>query len=184
MSKSRRERRRQRAKTEAKRVRRFELTLEGVIPPKGIVGPIERMWRVGKLSDEQFWCATRFAGSFEATLPDSILKAGSFECSPELRAGNPERELSRTRLGRMYQKAAESLREHQGHAADAEWLELPLKAAAVYKIPLETIEAALHKRKRWAAESVLKALDVLQDLWSGDLQEAHIQAAFDGATLV
>ncbi len=184
MRKSRRERRRARAKTEAKRLRRFEATLDGVLPPKAVVGPIERMWRIGKITDEQFWCATRFAGAFEATLPDSMMRAGSFECAPEGPSASQDRELSRSRLGQIYARALASLEEHEGHAADADWLVLPLRAAAIYKIPLEQIEAALHKRKRWAAESVLRALTLLVDLWAADLSQAHKRASTEGSTLV
>lgn len=184
MGKSRREVRRDRRKVEAKRLKRFEDSLQEILPPKGIVGPIERAWRTGKISDEQFWVATRFAGCYDATLPDPLLKAGSFECSPA--AGNTlaEHRISRQRLGEKYHQAVDALRMHREQLGGDRELPAAVLAAAAHKISFDEIDRKLKKRKQWARDNVCQALSFLADLWAAEIVKARIRSASEGATLV
>jgi hypothetical protein len=181
MAKTRAERRRQRAKTDARRLSRFHRSLEGQVPPKAVVGPAERLWRTGRLSDEQFWAATHFAGCYEATLPISLLRAGSFECSAD-GATNvlPETVLNRRRLGEEYRRAVVTLRRDQKNP----WLATIVLAAAVMKIPIEEIGERLQKRKQWSRDSLVYALSVLADHWGVRIAREREKAEGEGTTLV
>jgi len=184
-NRTRSERRRLIQKAEARRLSRFHRDLEGGLPPKAIVGPVERLWRERKITAELFWVATRFASCFEATLPDSLLRAGSGECVVDGKwNGDAVDAIGRLRLGQKYQDAVVALDLYELELHLDRGLATVMLAAAVHKIALEEIDGKLKKRKGWSRLQLMKALVILVDLWHSEIERARTRAEANGSTLV
>lgn len=183
MTRSKADRRRLKAKAEAKRLSRFHRDLEGGLPPKAVVGPLERLWRDGRITDEQFWVGTRFAGAYEAMLPASLLRAGSAECEAG-ESADQIRHIERTRLGAKYRAALVHLRAFGRAHRLRRGIHTVMLAAAVHKMGLEAIDEKLQKRKQWSREQLIIGLILLVDLWHSDIEAARTQAEASGSTLV
>lgn len=150
---------------EAKRLKRLVAKADKLGHQATGPGPIERLWRNGRITEAQLWTATRFASAYEATTDRAPISAGSFECRLDV-----ERLpwVDRERLGKKYHDAVSTLQEDDFEAGRIESTAAILLLVTYHQISPEEIDGRLKKRKESTRNLVLKALDSLADYWELD----------------
>lgn len=132
-----------------------------------------------------FWCATRFAGCFEASLPGNLLKAKSAECGLD---SDPltfeDQYIRRLRLGKIYLDACIAMLQPWLRTFLEPESPVVLLAAAAHKIAFDEIEGKLRKRRQWARDNTIRSLQFLTDHWAIDIGKARKRADSEGYPLV
>lgn len=130
-------------------------------------GPIERMWRGGVITAEQFWVGSHFAACYDARFWGPGVSA-----APLARIGSGGLGFSQVdhfrRLSMMasdYDVACDYLDDLDKKIGMIGVTKVVVKAAAVDRMSLDAIDAILKKRKQWARMMVLSGLRSLERLW-------------------
>lgn len=133
--------------------------------------PIDRLYRAGTITHEQFWCAEEFAHLYQAASFGPGVPAVDYQRDKVQTSGVSGRQVQAVEDIADYEQALMELNKEDRRQRRLRCLAPVLISAACLGTPLAVIDKDVEKRKQWAKDIVVQALQVLERLWKNRIKE-------------